>query len=133
MVSQVCRSLINNTTSGSLIDIYTDLLTRKYYFRPSSLSSTNTLIVNLYIDKITLQNYHIDNILILDPRSLSVAPQNIQILLPNETTGNYNLFIDQGDVGTLTNTHLYNISIGIIRPTESPALIMVKYSQFALV
>lgn len=122
--------IINNTTSGSLIDIYTDLLTRKYYFRPSSLSSTNTLIVNLYIDKITLQNYHIDNTLILDPRNLSVAPQNIQILLPNETTGNYKLFIDQGDVGTLTNTHLYNISIGIIRPTESPALIMVKYSQF---
>lgn len=123
--------IINNTTSGSLIDIYTDLLTRKYYFRPSSLSSTNTLIVNLYIDKTTtLQNYHIDNTLILDPRNLSVAPQNIQILLPNETTGNYELFIDQGDVGTLTNTHLYNISIGIIRPTESPALIMVKYSQF---
>lgn len=122
--------ITNNTTSGSLIDIYTDLLTRKYYFRPSSLSSTNTLIVNLYIGDITLQNYHIDNTLILDPRNLSVAPQNIQILLPNETTGNYKLFIDQGDVGTLTNTHLYNISIGIIRPTESPALIMVKYSQF---
>lgn len=123
--------IINNTTSGSLIDIYTDLLSRKYYFRPSSLSSTNTLIVNLYISEITLQNYHIDNTLILDPRNLSVAPQNIQILLPNEITGNYMLFIDQGDVGTLTNTHLYNISIGIIRPTKSPALIMVKYSQFA--
>ena len=117
-------------SSGSEISAYASLIPKKWYFKPSSLSAANTLIVNLYIDEITLQNYHIDNTLILDPRNLSVAPQNIQILLPNETTGNYKLFIDQGDVGTLTNTHLYNISIGIIRPMESPALIMVKYSQF---
>lgn len=118
-------------SNGSEISAYVSLIPKKWYFRPSSLSATNTLIINLYIGGITLQNHHIDNTLILDPRHLSVAPQNIQILLPNETAGNYKLFIDQGDVGTLTNTHLYNINIGIIRPTESPALIMVKYSQFA--
>lgn len=121
---------IYNVYSGSSIDCYTDLLSRKYYFQPSSLSSTNTLIINLYISNTNLQNYHITNTLILNPTNLSTAPQNIQILLPNETASTYKLFIDQGDVGTLTNTNLYNISIDIYQTDTNVKLVMVKYSQF---
>lgn len=121
---------VYNVYSGSSIDCYTDLLSRKYYFQPSSLSSTNTLIINLYINNTNLQNYHITNTLILNPTNLSTAPQNIQILLPNETASTYKLFIDQGDVGTLTNTNLYNISIDIYQTDTNIKLVMVKYSQF---
>lgn len=121
---------IYNVYSGSSIDCYTNLLSQKYYFQPSSLSSTNTLIINLYISSTNLQNYHVTNTLILNPTNLSTAPQNIQILLPNETASTYKLFIDQGDVGTLTNTNLYNISIDIYQTDTNVKLVMVKYSQF---
>lgn len=115
---------------GSIVNVYAGIISKKWYFKPSSLSATNTIIINLYIGGILEQNYFSDNVIVLDPTGLSTAPQNIQILLPNETTGTYKLFIDQGDVGTLTNTNLYNINIGVIRPGGNQAKIMVKYFSF---
>ena len=115
---------------GSTIDLYTAPIPQKWYFKPSVLTSASTLILNLYIGNISEQNHFVDNTIILDPTALTTAPMNFQILLPGLAPVDYKLFIDQGDIGTLTNTNLYNINIGVIRPGGNQAIIMVKYSQF---